>query len=171
MIPANETQIVIESEIRGAQAWAERRGFSCVWNPEALELRTVLHQPRDATEFYLRARFDNYRAFAPEWTFSDSNWSRVGELWDFPKPIINPAPPTGSTILQFNQRAVICAPFNRLAYASYSGPHQDWSGPEQWMAASVKTSANGQVRADTVGDMLQVIYRDFVRTQGRMTQP
>jgi hypothetical protein len=171
VIPANETRIVIEPEIRGAQAWAERRGVACTWNPDALEMRTVLLQSGDSTKFYLRARFDNYRAFAPEWTFSDSTWSRAGELEDFPKPITNPAPPTASIFLKFGQGAVICAPFNRLAYKSALGPHQDWGGPEQWMDASKKTSGNQQVCADTVGDMLQVVYRDFLLTQGRMVWP
>jgi len=63
---------------------------------------------------------------------------------------------------------VICAPFNRLAYTTDSGPHADWGGPERWLEASNGASDRQQVRADTIGDMLQVIYRDFLVTRGRM---
>ena len=168
MIPASETRIIIEPEIRGAQAWAERHGIISTWIADALELRTTLVQPEGSTRFYLRGRFDNYRAVAPEWTFTDATWATLGKLSDFPKPITQPPPRTASIFLDFQNKGVICAPFNRLAYASVSGPHQDWGGPEQWLEASNKTSAAGQVRADTVGDMLQVIRRDFLVTSGRM---
>lgn len=168
MIPANETRIMIEPEIRGALAWADRREIASAWNPESLEMRTVLRQPGDLAEFFLRGRFDRYPFMAPEWTFSDAIWARAGQLVDFPKPITNPAPPTASIFLAFGNGGVICAPFNRLAYKSCAGPHGDWGGPEQWFEASAKTSAQKQVRADTVGDMLQVIYRDFLLTRGRM---
>lgn len=168
MIPASETRIVIEPEIRGALAWAERHGIVAAWDADALELRATLVQAGGTTEFRLRGRFDNYRALAPEWTFTDETWTLVGRLGDFPQPITQPPPLKASILLNFNSKGVICAPFNRLAYASNSGPHQDWSGPEQWLATSDKTSAAQQVRADTVGDMLQVIRRDFLLTRGRM---
>jgi hypothetical protein len=168
MIPASEICIVVEPEIHGAQAWAERHGISSVWSADTLELHTVLIQAGESTKFYLRGRFDNYRALAPEWTFTDETWVSVGRLTDFPRPITQPPPPTASIFLNFQSRGVICAPFNRLAYASGSGPHQDWGGPEQWLEASNKASAARQVRADTVGDMLQVIRRDFFLTRGRM---
>ena len=168
LIPTGETRVVIEPEIRGAQAWAERRGIVCTWIAEALELRVLLVQSAESTTFYLRGRFDNYRALAPEWTFTDCTWTIAGKLSEFPKPITVPPPVTASIFLNFNGKGVICAPFNRLAYASGSGPHQDWGGPEQWLQASDKTSANKQVRADTVGDMLQVLRRDFLLTRGRV---
>jgi len=168
IIPASETRIIIEPEIYGAQAWAERHGVIFAWIAEMLELRTTLVQPGGSINFYLRGRFDNYRAVAPEWTFTDATWVALGRLTDFPKPITQPPPRTASIFLNFQNRGVICAPFNRLAYASGSGPHQDWGGPEQWLVASNKASTAGQVRADTVGDMLQVIRRDFLRTSGRM---
>lgn len=168
MIPASETRIVIEPEIRGALAWAERHGLISTWLIDALELRTVLVQSGSSTKFYLRGRFDNYRALAPEWSFADESWTQIGRLCDFPRPITQPAPQTASILLNFQNRGVICAPFNRLAYGSASGPHPDWGGSEQWLEASNKTSAARQVRADTVGDMLEVIRRDFGWTQGRM---
>lgn len=176
-VPADETRIIIESEIRGAQAWAERRGIGFTWVAETLELRVVLTQLAPGERFYLRGRFPGYRALAPEWTFSDENWGHAGRLCDAP----NPAPTQfGASIfivyensaLSIAKHAVICVPFNRLAYTDGSGPHADWGGPAQWMEVSRQPQAPGApplpVRAEMVGDMLQVIYRDFVRSTGRM---
>jgi hypothetical protein len=176
-VPADETRIIIESEIRGAQAWADRHGSGFTWVPETLELRVVLTQLGGIDRFYLRGRFPGYRALAPEWTFSDENWGHAGRLCDAP----NPAPTQfGSSIfivyenhaLSIPKHAVICVPFNRLAYTDGSGPHADWGGPAQWMEVSRQPPAPGAsplpVRAEMVGDMLQVICRDFVRSTGRM---
>lgn len=58
---------------------------------------------------------------------------------------------------------VICVPFNRFAYANYQGPHGDWGGPDNWLSAGLQYA-----KADYIGDMLGVIYRDFIHTRGRM---
>ena len=176
-VPADETRIIIESEIHGAQAWAERHGIGCTWIPEILELRVVLMQLTGDNRFYLRGRFQDYRALAPEWTFSDENWMQAGRLCDAPNPA---GTQFGASIfivfenreLSIPKHAVICVPFNRLAYKDGSGPHADWGGPAQWMEVSRQPQAPGAaplpVRAEMVGDMLQVIYRDFIRSTGRM---
>lgn len=176
-VPADETRIIIESEVCGAQAWAERRGIGFTWVLETLELRVVLAQLAPWERFFLRGRFPGYRALAPEWTFSDENWAQAGRLCDAPQAT---ATPFGASIfisfqnpaLSIPNHAVICVPFNRLAYTDGSGPHADWGGPAQWMEVGRQPqapgAAPGPVRAETVGDMLQVIYRDFIRTTGRM---
>src|SRR5690606_221291 len=101
--------------------------------------------------------FDNYRAVAPAWTFTDSGWVAPPAQQLFPRPSIGP----GASI--FHSNAVICVPFNRLAFAQHGGPHGDWGTPANWIEAG-----NGYVHAETVGDMLQVIWRDFTPTSGRM---
>ncbi len=176
-VPADETRIIIEPEIRGAQAWADRHGIGLVWLPEALELRAIVTQLSADDRFYLRGRFSGYRALAPEWTFSDENWVHAGRLCDAPKPA---STQFGASIfiayqhpaLSIPNHAVICVPFNRFAYTDGSGPHADWGGPAQWMEVGRQPQAPsappGPVRAEMVGDMLQVICRDFARTSGRM---
>jgi hypothetical protein len=176
-VPADETRIVIDPEIRGARAWAERHDITLTWLPENLEVRVTFRQLSTGESFYLRGRFPGYRAIAPEWTFSDESWIRCGRLQDAPNPA---ATQFGASIfishenlqLSIPKHAVICVPFNRLAYTDASGPHADWGGPAQWMEVSRSSpapgAAPGPVRAETVGDMLQVIYRDFSRTAGRM---
>lgn len=168
MLPAEETRIVIEPEIRAAQAWAERHGISFTWLPESLEARVNLAQPKTGATFHLRGRFPDYRAFAPEWLFTDSTWSMSDRLVDAPEPVQTPY--GASIFLSYKGRAIICAPFNRLAYACEGGPHGDWKGPSEWMDAGRNKAGQEQkiVRGDTVGDMLQAIYRDFSFTEGRM---
>ena len=65
--------------------------------------------------------------------------------------------------IQHNSRGIICAPFNRLAYATHDGPHSNWGDAAQWM-----TAGPGYVYAVTIGDMLQLILRDFSLSKGRM---
>jgi hypothetical protein len=161
MVPAEETRIIIESEFVGAQAWAGRHGLSLTWLSEDLELRLPLIQAVTQTEFYLRGHFDNYRAVAPEWTFTDPAWKEVGRLCDAPKPA--PTQFGASIFIQHVNRAVICVPFNRLAYSENTGPHKDWGAASKWMEAAPQF-----VQAVTMGDMLQVICRDFFVTRGRM---
>jgi hypothetical protein len=180
VIPPEETVIVTEPEICGARAWAERHGILLSWVPENLELRAVLKQANTGDEYYLRGRFRDYRAIAPEWTFSDVAWNQTGRHTDFPNPISTPFGASifikfGNPALSIPQHAIICSPFNRLAYTDGSGPHGDWGGPSRWMEIS-KTpqtpgQGNGHVRAETIGDMLQIILRDFSCTTGRMVFP
>jgi hypothetical protein len=161
VIPAEETRIIIEAELGGAQAWAGRHCISLIWLRDALELRLILIHPVKQTEFYLRGRFDNYRAVAPEWTFTDAEWKEVGRMCDAHKPTQTQF--GASIFIQHDNRAVICVPFNRLAYSQNSGPHRDWGEASKWMEA-----APNSAQAATVGDMLQVIRRDFLTTEGRM---
>jgi hypothetical protein len=161
VIPAEHTKIIVEAELPGAQAWAQRRGLLFQWVPEQLQVRVTLTQPVTSEVFYLRGFFDDYRAMAPEWSFTDAQWVSTGDQ--------HYSPPTvqtfhgASIFINHENRAVICVPFNRLAYKQKDGPHTDWEGPANWL--NVKAP---HIHADTVADMLQAIYRDFVYSRGRM---
>ncbi len=160
MIPRRDTILIIEDELVGAVAWAGRHSIPLEWRPDDLEIRAILMQADDEQQpFYLRGRFDDYRAVAPAWVFSDKTWQSQGLPHLFPKPPANP--PFGASI--FHTNAVICAPFNRLAYGEHSGPHSDWGGPTNWMDAGAQ-----YVHAETLGDMLHVIYNHFRFTHGRL---
>jgi hypothetical protein len=164
MIPAADTIIIVEDELEGARHWAERRSVPLVWLPDRLELRATLVQPETKEPFYLRGIFDNYKAIAPAWTFSDATWALNGGAVSFPKVI---TPPHGSPMfITGGSGAVICVPFNRLAYVQHGGPHGDWGGSTNWLNAG-----GAYVRAETVADMLQAIRRDFLHTCGRMGTP
>jgi hypothetical protein len=156
MIPTEKTIAVVEHQLEGAQAWAERRGFEANWDPDSLELRVTFTQPETGREFYLRGRFDGYPALPPEWTFCDEDWESCGEKTVFPS-----RPNEGNTMI--HGQGILCAHFNRLAFREHGGPHGDWGGPAQWI-----TPKNSTVYADTIGDMLGAIWRDFRETSGTM---
>lgn len=155
-----DTLLYVEDELPSAQAWAERHGVPLVWVAEDLEIRVTLTQPETQEPFYLRGRVDGYRELPPEWRFTDSEWTAPPSGALFPKVARTPY---GSTLFIVSRDPVICAPFNRLAYVAHGGPHADWA-LAGWLAAGQA----GQVRADCIGDMLQIIYRDLILSRGRM---
>lgn len=166
MVPSDHVRILVEAELPGAQAWAARRGFTLEWQPDALEARLVMTQTTTGEVFYLRGRFHGYRALPPVWSFTDPAWETTAIARHFPRV---ERPPFGAAMFIHGgppnpegPSAVICAPFNRLAYAPERGPHADWA-----LAGWTEAGA-GYVRALTLGDMLQAIARDFAASRGRM---
>lgn len=138
-----------------------RRGIRWQWLPEQRELRVQLKQPGSGEVFYLGGLFDDYRALPPAWRWFDANWEAADALALSPKP---GATPFGSSMfINSGNRAIICAPFNRLAHKHYQGPHGDWGDLANWASAG-----GAHIRATTIGDMLQAIYRDFRLSQGRL---
>ena len=162
MLPPTVTDAAITSEIEGAMAWAVRHGIDLTARmPKERVLRVVLVQNRSQEKFFLQGQFDQYKALPPVWDWRDANWSDSSRLYLSPKPENTPF--GSSMFLVQNNKAIICAPFNRLAFNSHGGPHSDWGEPTQWM-----TAGNGYVYAVTIGDMLQAILRDFRCTKERM---
>jgi len=123
-----------------------------------MELRVVLEQRSTGQLFHLMGRLDSYKAWPPAWDFRDENWQGEAVKRHYPAP--SSIPGIGSI---FHTKAVICAPFNRLAYATLGGPHKDWGGLEQWLKV-----AHESAHAETIGDMLALIARDMSYSQGRM---
>lgn len=159
MMPAETSAAIVEDELEGVRAWAERHGVPIEWHPETFELRLVLTQPSSGELFYLRGRFDDYPEVAPAWTFCSPEWADEGKRF-FPARASGPA--RMGTVMHPN--GVICAPFNRLAYAAHGGPHKNWGGPAQWITPKRKA-----VFATKIGDMVQRIMHDVRRGDGRMT--
>ena len=160
MIPTEQSRITVEDELIGARPWSERHDIKLNWLANGLELRVELVQPQTNEVFFLRGRFSDYKAVAPEWAFASKEWSGDGQLAYFPNPVQSSHGP--SIFINHGNRGVICVPFNRLAYATHAGPHQDWGAPANWLSA-----APAYVHAETVGDMLQVIFRDLSYTKGQ----
>lgn len=161
MAPRDDTLLYVKDELPGAQAWAERHRAPLVWAEEVLELRVTLTQPETKQPFYLRGRFDEYRELPPEWTFTDSAWTAATAFALFPN--LAQTPYGSPLFIRANSGPVICAPFNRLAYAAHGGPHRDWT-----LAAWLAAGHESQVKAHCIGDMLQIIYRDVLLSRGRM---
>jgi hypothetical protein len=163
VIPAGSSRIIVEADLEAAEQWARRHQVDLAWFPEKLQLNAKLTQRATTEAFYLRGQFDDFRALPPAWTFTASDFaSGVDEYRYFPKP--GEGRFGASIFIDHGGHAVICTPFNRLAYAQYRGPHSNWPDASKWMDAGDKES----VRAHTVPDMLQVIFRDFNLSCGRM---
>jgi len=164
VIPAEQARIIVEAELEGARGWTERYGIPLEWLPDKLTLRVKFVQPEGGSIYFLRGTFGEYRALPPEWTFTGEKGETAGRPTDFPRGVQTRF---GAPIfIIHNQTAVICVPFNRLAYTDQGGPHGDWGGPANWLNAGP-----GQIHAETIGDMLQAIYRDFLYTRERMANP
>ena len=163
MISGEHSKIIVQHELEGALGWAERHGVQIEWLPDQLWLHVTLRQPETDQLFFLRGKVDEYRALPPEWTFTDERWETAGRAVDFPEGVQGRfgAP----MFILHDQKAVICAPFNRLAYSELAGPHSDWGGPANWLNAGAS-----QVHAETIGDMLQAMYRDFLLSRSRMAK-
>lgn len=161
MVPREHTILIVEEELEGARAWAERHAVPLEWRPDELELRVQLTQPKTEGLFYLRGIFDNYREIPPAWQFCDEDWkaSATPVLYPHPETVIEGPPPVGSI---FHTKPVICAPFNRLAYGR-GAVHPDWS-----MADWHSLSQPNQVKASTIGDMLQTLWLHLSVTRRRM---
>ena len=162
MLPPAVTAAAIRDELPGAMAWAKRRHIAMDTRFVAdRKVRAVFMQSENDEKFYLQGTFGDYRAYPPIWEWYDESWTTTEDLHLGPHP--GDSPFGSSMFIQHNARGLICAPFNRLAYGDHNGPHSDWGNPAQWM-----TAGQGYVHAVTIGDMLNLILRDFRYSKGRM---
>ncbi len=165
LVPHATSVAIVEEELAAASAWAERHELSLDADPEALHLELALAGPSrngngsDAEDYLLLGDFDDYRAIPPAWRF-------VGPCTK--DEIGSPAFPAGGTELPFpatvlHPNAVICAHFNRLAYAAHNGPHPEWSDLGNW-----QNVREAETLALTIAAMLDRIWREVVHSAGRM---
>lgn len=155
-LPPTATRASVEDELDAARAWAARHGWLLHWNPETLVLRaTTYHRPVGRLVEVI-AQTDGYRGLPPAWTF-------VRPGTDDSVKAAFPAPGTVAGIGSiFHSNPVICAPWNRLAYAENGGPHDNWSGPSAWLQVREVTTAH------TIADMLSALDVHLRASPGMM---
>ena len=100
------------------------------------------------------ADLTGYPAHPPAWWCGSSPAERSG----YPAPGTTPGV-SGSV---FHNQPCICAPWNRLAYAENSGPHNDWT------LGAWKTSGTQYTQAHTVADMLSTLRLHLQHSPGMM---
>ena len=161
MLPERVTVAAISSEIEPAHKWARREGVCLEALLSEKLVRAVFQRAGSDEKFFLQGFFDGYKAFPPVWEWCDSNWANGGRRELSPESARTPY--GGSMFLDNGTKAVICAPFNRLAFSVHGGPHSNWGELSHWMSAG-----QGFVQATTIADMLNVIARDFRFTSGRL---
>ena len=146
--------------MRGADAWARRRRtWRVAVDYERLRLSAEVDHPREGQGLLLiLADLDDYRVVPPAWRFVDEAGNSPKSAWPAPGERLG----GGGSI--FHSQLVLCAPFNRLAYAQHGGPHGDWGAPTNWLA-----ERPGIVRASNLGEMLAVIDLHLSVSPGRMS--
>ena len=161
MVPDRVTLSAVSGELEAARTWADRQGVQLDCDLPNKLVRAVFTRQDSGDQFYLQGLFDGYKSIPPTWQWCDSDWANPGNRSLSPEPARTCH--GSSMFLNHGTAAVICTPFNRLAYRAKGGPHSDWGELTHWM-----TAGQGYVHAVTIADMLHSIQRDFAYTKGRM---
>lgn len=168
-LPQDVVHAYVAEEMAAAEAWATRCGYDLSYDADALTISLPLlgADPGggDGGERYLLTGvLDDYRAVPPAWRFVHPDTAA-----DIGPPAYPAGPnpnPRGSTLFTTGgpTGAVICAHFNRLAYAEHDGIHPDWGPPNNWLTLP----PSAYTRAETIGDMLARIELEVRESPGRM---
>ena len=149
-----------DDEIPGAIRWANHHGLSFTWDEEALTFTLHFESGSDRgsqPEVYLLVgSFEDYPALPPAWRFLDPRTSREIGRAAYPA-----AGPFGKGSVLHDQ-GVICAPWNRFAYADKGGPHKDWT-PTGW-----QNLAPDRTWARTIPDMLARVCAEVAISPRRL---
>lgn len=144
-LPVAVARASVEAELDAARVWAIRHAWILKWDQGTMRLRAATYHHPVGRLVEVSALTDGYRAIPPAWTFVRPGTDETSRA-DFPAACALPG--IGSI---FHPHAVICAPWNRLAYSEHDGPHNNWSGPAAWLQVREGTIAH------TIPDMLAII--------------
>lgn len=159
VVPSEVTRAVLDVEGPAAEAWARRHGWHVAIDRGRLALMATVAHPVDESLLLLVADLNGYRAIPPAWRFVDPLTGQSTAA-AFPSAGTGPAAGKGSI---FHSNAVICAPWNRLAYKSEGGPHDDWQETTNWLNASGDVT-----RAATIAEMLSAVDIHLRTSPGRL---
>lgn len=156
------TKAVMADELPAITAWTARNGWDLTYNSESFTGRALVAHPHmDDQSVVFWFAVDGYPNLQPPawWCGGDGTAVSVNKA-DYPRPTAPPppGPPNGSI---FHGNPVICAPWNRLAYAAHGGPHPDWPTLAAW-----KTYGAGYTQAHTIPDMLSALSIHLDRCDG-----
>jgi hypothetical protein len=147
VIPATVTRAVVANEMAAVAAWVARHpGWAAQYDDTSLQLVVDTTHPAKEVALRLTADLGGYRAIPPAWRVVDPSGGDGAVLF----PQVGTTPVVSSSI--FHPNRVICAPWNRLAYAEHGGPHGDWGALTNWLSAAFDST-----KAETLADMLSQI--------------
>ena len=161
MVSDRVTAAAIAAELGAAREWARQQNVTLEEIRSEKLVRAVFAHEDSGEQFFLQGQFDGYKELPPLWQWCDSDWSDPGNKRLSPNA--EQTPFGSSLFLDDGGKAIICAPFNRLAHKAYGGPHKNWGELSDWM-----NPQQGSVYAVTIADMLDVIARDLRHSTGRM---
>jgi len=153
--------LMADGEVPGAIRWAKYYGLRYTWHEETLTFTLCLEggseREGEREPYLLAGTFEDYRVMPPVWRFLDPRTGR--DIGPAAYPSAGPFVP-GSVL---HSSGVICAPWNRLAYADRSGLHGDWAEPSRW-----QTIAPQHTSANTLPDMLARIRSEVTISPRRL---
>jgi hypothetical protein len=145
-------------EASAVTSLAARRGWAVVIDVDSLMLTATTTHPTCGAVVTFRADLSGYPALPPAWTCHDATGASPRSAY----PAAGTRPCLNSSI--FHSNPVICAPWNRLAYAEHAGPHGDWGGPANW-----KNVDTNLTQAQTLPDMLAALHLHLSASPGMQT--
>ncbi|MEZ0357998.1 hypothetical protein [Mycobacterium sp. SA01] len=146
MSTATITRAVLAAEMPAVTAWASRRGWTIEADAPSLRLSAATVHPVVQTVIVFCADLTGYPATPPAWTCLNGTGHAASAAF----PVAGSRAGLSGSI--FHPNGVICAPWNRLAYAVHGGPHNDWGDLTGW-----KTVTGGVTQAHTLADMLTTL--------------
>ena len=153
--PSDITQAVIAEERAAITAWATRHCWEVQLDLATATATATSVHPVTGQPVVFSADFEGYPAQAPAWWCGSSPSIKS----DYPAPMATTVPGLQGSI--FHPSPVICAPWNRLAYAVHGGPHNDWGIPTDW-----KQAAATSTQAHTIADMLAALRLHLQHSPG-----
>lgn len=151
--------LMSEDEVPAARQWAEFHHLDLTWDEADLRVTLRLSSHPDVGEpepYLIEGKCQEYRVIPPSWQFLDP---RTGlDVGDAGTPLAGAFP--GGSVL--HSSGVICAPWNRLAYADQRAVHSDWTEPSKWQSI-----APGHTNASTLPEMLARIRAEVLISPGR----
>lgn len=169
LLPEDTVRAYVAAEMAAAKAWAARNGLALAYDEDTHRLKVELQGAPDpntglAERFVLHGSFEDYKAVPPAWWFVHPDTGADIGPPAFP---LGPTPNSRGSSLFIGSGptgAVICAHFNRLAYAEHAGPHGDWGPPTNWLTPP----PSQYTYAETIADMLARIHLETRESTARM---
>lgn len=140
------TCAVLIAETPAITGWASRHGWRIETDTASLTLDAAAVHPATQTAIVFHADLTGYPAVPPAWTCR----SGTGETAPSAFPVAGSRNGIPGSV--FHPNGVICAPWNRLAYAVHGGPHNEWGELTGW-----KTVPGDVTQAHTLADMLTAL--------------
>jgi hypothetical protein len=154
MVSAEITRAHVESELSREliDAWVRQHGWQLSWDPAGLLLRATMRSKIDQEQYELELNLGGYRALPPLIELIHPVTGERGSRKCYP----------GGGRGYFHNQPVLCAPWNRKAYAAHGGPHGDWT-LAQWA-----TYRPNHARLLDILVLLQSLLDDRSSYSGRM---
>jgi hypothetical protein len=152
-VDAGVTRQILQEELGAMEPIASSYGWDVTTNLEALTVTVTMRSVIDKEIYIVEACCDGYRAIPPYFEFIYPNSVERGTHRCYP-----------ADDSYFHSTPCICVQWNRKAYKTEGGPHQDWQISD-WMAARPGTIALGDMF-----HLIQVRINKRGAYKGRMKQ-